>query len=148
MAKRGAQPRNTNARHFRVMNDYFAKDPLTGCWNWTKTLFSNGYAVWFDGHKQTLAHRFLWERLNGKIPKGMTLDHLCRNRKCVNPDHLEIVTRGENVRRGLLAKLNWDKVGEIREKLFRGVSRKELAMEYNVSYYCIQDIDIGRRWFP
>jgi hypothetical protein len=46
------------------------------------------------------AHRFAWELLRGAIPDGLTLDHLCRNRRCVNPDHLEPVTAVENTMRG------------------------------------------------
>lgn len=50
-----------------------------------------GLTVW--------AHRFAWEDKRGEIPEGMTVDHLCRNRACVNVEHMEIVTRGENARR-------------------------------------------------
>lgn len=48
-----------------------------------------------------LAHRFVYETLIGPIPGGMTLDHLCKNKLCVNPEHLEVVTRGENLRRAI-----------------------------------------------
>lgn len=52
-----------------------------------------------------LAHRVAWEIENGPIPEGLQVDHLCRNRKCVNPAHLEIVTQRENGRRGLKGEL-------------------------------------------
>ena len=50
--------------------------------------------------KKELAHRIAYEAANGPIPEGMVLDHLCRSRNCVNPDHLEVVTHAENQRRG------------------------------------------------
>lgn len=47
-----------------------------------------------------MAHRYVYESIRGPIPEGLVLDHLCRNTSCVNPDHLEPVTYGENFRRG------------------------------------------------
>lgn len=71
-----------------------------GCWQWLDALNSSGYGTFsVDCHKVT-AHRYSWERVNGLIPEGLVIDHLCRNRGCVNPDHLEIVTQKENCLRG------------------------------------------------
>lgn len=70
------------------------------CWEWTAAL-RNGYGVFgVRAGKVVYAHRFMWEIYVGPIPEGMQLDHLCRNRKCVNPDHLEPVTQRENLIRG------------------------------------------------
>jgi hypothetical protein len=55
--------------------------------------------VWIDRRLQRV-HRVVWEWLIGPIPDGLTLDHLCRNRACCNPDHIELVTMAENKRRG------------------------------------------------
>lgn len=76
-------------------------DEATGCHVWTATLSSAGYGCFFvrDAGRQVLAHRFSYERSKGAIPAGLHIDHLCRNKKCVNPDHLEAVTRQENHRR-------------------------------------------------
>ena len=71
-----------------------------GCWHWTGGRTSHGYGtLWFDGRSQR-AHRVVYEALVGPIPDGLVIDHLCRNRLCVNPDHLEPVTLLENIRRG------------------------------------------------
>lgn len=70
------------------------------CWNWTGTIKSDGYGTaWFRG--RTLgAHRIAYQLLVGSVPDGLCLDHLCRNRSCVNPAHLEPVTTRENILRG------------------------------------------------
>lgn len=70
------------------------------CWLWTgsKSALGYGSATW--NGKTASAHRVSYLMHRGAIPKGLELDHLCRNPSCVNPDHLEAVTHGENVRRG------------------------------------------------
>lgn len=76
-------------------------DDTSGCWNWTTTPFQNsGYGRIKVVGRVMVAHRFAWEVLRGPIPQGMQLDHLCRNRRCVNPEHLEVVTPRTNVLRG------------------------------------------------
>lgn len=71
-----------------------------GCWLWTGAVSSTGYGSFnVGGRKYDAAHRYAWRTLRGSYPSGMHLDHLCRVRKCVNPDHLEVVTFQENLRR-------------------------------------------------
>lgn len=70
------------------------------CIEWIGCVGSRGYArvtIMGVGH---VAHRVVYEMVNGPIPEGLVLDHLCRNKRCVNPSHLEPVTIAENVRRG------------------------------------------------
>lgn len=73
------------------------------CWLWTGILNHYGYGVFTVQALNVPAHRWAYEYIRELIPDGMTLDHLCRVRNCVRPDHLEVVTNGENVLRGVSA---------------------------------------------
>lgn len=69
------------------------------CLEWTGHLY-NGYGRISVGRKTRAIHRVAYEMVKGPIPDGLVIDHLCRNRACINPDHLEVVTNEENIRRG------------------------------------------------
>jgi hypothetical protein len=79
----------------------FVVDKKTGCWLWTAYTRKDGYGVFGVTSGDTwLAHRWAYEQWVGPIPKGLTIDHLCRVRNCVNPDHMEPVPPGVNTLRG------------------------------------------------
>lgn len=73
--------------------------PATPCIVWTGALNSRGYPCFSVEGWSQLAHRLAYEDAFGPIPEGLTVDHTCKVKRCVNPDHLEAVTRAENVRR-------------------------------------------------
>lgn len=75
-----------------------------GCWNWIAGKKLGGYGEFKpflgQGKNNRATHAIMWEIRNGAIPKGLHIDHLCRNTSCLNPKHLEPVTPQENLRRG------------------------------------------------
>jgi hypothetical protein len=98
---------NNSLRAPQPLNERVAIEPrgfVTPCWIWQGYKIRNGYGrLGFKG-RQVLAHRYSYELHREPIPEGLTIDHLCRVRACVNPDHLEAVTGAENIRRGGIAR--------------------------------------------
>lgn len=76
-------------------------EPNTGCWLWTGAVGDHGYGTISVNDTTRLAHRLAFEAAKGPIPSGLQIDHLCRQRMCVNPQHLEAVTHRENGIRGV-----------------------------------------------
>lgn len=80
-------------------------DQISGCWNWTGATWGHprykqhSYGQIRVGDKRTSAHVFAYQCAVGPIPEGLEVDHLCRNKLCVNPSHLELVTHQENCKR-------------------------------------------------
>lgn len=138
--------------------DAFARylvDEVTACWNWTRPFNEDGYGqitaqIIDNGPRRNTsikAHVLFFVDAVCKVPPGFMLDHKCRNRKCVNYQHLEIVTNAENVRRGNSAKLDLAKVAEIRSRYAGGgVSQFSLAGEYGVSEATVHGVVTGRSW--
>lgn len=89
------------------MERFWSKvDKTDYCWNWTASLNEKGYGHFRFNGKTSKAHRVSYILTYGNILDNLVIDHLCKNTKCVNPDHLEPVTQGENVKRGLSGKIN------------------------------------------
>jgi hypothetical protein len=101
----------------------------TGCWLWQKHITPTGYGEWWQERGTRLAHRRVYELVFGPIAPGFEMDHLCRVRACVNPLHLEVVTRHENARRGAKSKFNLDEIAEI---LTSPLGASALARRYGV----------------
>lgn len=154
--------RNNTARgavkgqHFRFVAGHRAPapleskyivDPMTGCWNWNGYRDTSGYGrVNIQG--EHFAHRYVYQCLVGLIPDGMDLDHLCRNRGCVNPAHLEPVLEITNIRRSRVARLTLVLAQEIRRLAASpgGLPYKEIAELYGVSHQAIGHVVRGETW--
>lgn len=144
-AKRGiiqGYPARYIQAHSRVSAPVeFLEDPETHCWVWQRARNHEGYGKVGGGGP---AHVAYYRELVGPIPKGLHLDHLCSNRVCVNPGHLEPVTPGENVRRSQTAKLNWDAVSEIRAN--PKTPRRVLAGRFGVTPGTISCVRTEKTW--
>lgn len=133
------------------------------CWEWTESLYHNGYGRFSDSGRWYLAHRVSYKLNVGPIPKGMVVMHRCNNKKCVNPFHLDVGTTAENVRDAVRdglrkeysrfgvdnprAKLDEDDVRAIREVYAGGeMNSYELAHWFGVNRVTINYIVNRKSW--
>jgi hypothetical protein len=156
-------PNNSNGRikgepylwvrghHQRKQPSYRVEDRghETPCWIWTLGTNSAGYGMSRGAGGSRLAHRVLWEVEHGPVPEGLELDHLCRVRLCVNPAHLEAVTRAINCRRGARTKLSEAEARQIRDLCAAGVlPQREVATLYGIGKSTVGEISKGEIWRP
>jgi hypothetical protein len=133
-----ATPLEQRLKHVEVEAGY-----QTPCWRGTWTPHPAGYCRVKDRGKLRMAHVVTYERAYGPVPAGHEVDHLCQNRWCINPKHLEAVTRAVNTQRGRTAKLTPVTVLAIR---FSDESDNALARRYGVSNFAIKECRDGRTW--
>jgi HNH endonuclease len=120
----------------------------TKCFIWQWCLTNRGYGhVNKSKDPSGLAHVYMYRKYVGPIPKGLTLDHLCHVRSCVNPKHLEPVTNAENCRRGDKAKLTWEIVNSMRKmRMETGLSYAKLGKIFGISRWHAWQVCMGKRW--
>lgn len=119
-----------------------------GCWEYLGAGDKDGYAAQIQENGKTLrGQRYYYEKYKGKIPKGLQIDHLCKNRICVNPEHFEAVTPMENLRRRVNVKMNEEVVDRIR-RIYKNqnVSQTALAKKFNINQCHVSRIVNFKRW--
>lgn len=137
--QRGKKPHNIGGtdieeRMFKLDAGYESK-----CWQ----LGQRDYPQVRENGRYLLAYKVMYEKKYGQVPEGDVLDHLCRNPKCINPDHVEAVWQAINVRRGDSTKLTEEDVVKIRKST---LTEKELSKKFPVSGSQIGRIRRGERW--
>lgn len=110
------------------------------CWPWQGEINAEGYGRLAKRFRFELAHRATYELLVGPIPSGLDIDHLCFNRRCVNPKHMEPVTRGVNAARGVARRAKRLTADDVRDIKSSGLSQQDLAKRYAVSRTLIFNI--------
>ncbi len=139
----------------KIKSRVFVDD--NGCWIWEGALLRGGYGGINVSKKSHQVHRYMWELVNGEIPKGMLVCHKCDNPPCCNPSHLFLgshktnaedkvsknrQSRGESNK----SKLTLEEVKKIKEMLESGVSHRGIAAEFGVGKTAITYINTGRCW--
>jgi len=120
----------------------------TGCWIWQAAITGSGYGSWRGGG----AHRAAYTYAKGPIPKGLLIRHMCHNRRCVNPAHLEVGDEKDNARDTLLAgncrsKLTWNDVIRIRITYRDGAATiEQLAQRYGCAAGTIRNVVLMKTW--
>lgn len=139
---RGHAANATRAKSFGSQCVVEDRGHETPCIVWVGKKTSNGYGL----YRGEVAHRYAWKLQRGRITDGMQLDHLCRQRDCVHPHHLEQVTPSQNVQRSSLAKLTEDDVAEMRRLREEGALLVTLVERFGVSKATVSRVCRGLQW--
>jgi hypothetical protein len=131
-----------------VVQDMGYKTP---CWIWLGGRNKWGYGkIKRDGRTQATHRLFYRAFVDPDLPNSQAgsdgLDHLCRVRHCINPEHLELVSCAENIRRGYRGKLSLEQVAEIRQRALAGENQHTLARIFGIGQAQISRIKCGLRW--
>lgn len=160
---RYGDPLAGSTNHYKDPEDAFnertEENKSTGCIEWTGSKDAKGYGQLRINRKAVKAHRYAWERVNGKIPDGLLIRHKCDNPRCVNIEHLETGTHKDNVddmdgrgRRvnGQLkgtdchaSKLNEDDIRKIRKDTRRQI---DIASDFGISQTVVSKIKLRQAW--
>ena len=142
---KGKPSRYLRGHNTRKLARYSEVETTYGtCWIWRLAKNHNGYPIEWDSTGRTVrAHRRSYEAKYGPIPLDGELDHLCRIRACVNPDHLEPVNRATNVRRGASTKLTMQAVIDIRASTDKNAA---LGSRFGISPSQVSRIKNRRSW--
>jgi len=131
---------------------FWAKvEKTSGCWNWTGTKLAQGYGMISHNRKMRPAHRISWEMVNGKIPDGLDIMHMCDNPSCVNPDHLKPGTHQDNMldmfRKGRRkTRFDAEMIRDIRRRCAEGETTISVARSYRVAGHTIVKIVRREAW--
>ena len=135
--------------------EHYLPVPESGCWLWLGKITPGGYG----SHKDRAAHRISYEAHVGPIPDGHLVCHKCDTRLCINPDHLFTGMYADNHddmrRKGRQsagethgsAKLNKEKVTEIRSHILAGLSQSKIAKLYGITQTMVSRIHTGKAWY-
>jgi predicted transcriptional regulator len=118
----------------------------TACWIWQGKKNKYGYGRIKRGGKEYMAHRYMYEQKHGPVPGGLELDHLCRQRACMNDEHLEAVTPSVNKQRGDVTPFTPADIASIIERYRSGESQHKIAKFLSVRQGTISRILAGQRW--
>ena len=114
-------------------------------WRWAK--FLDGYGCLWNGYKHIKAHRYSYETYVGYIPDDMQIHHICFNKSCINPDHLELVTNTENQHKPDVTDLNWPVVLSIRRLYATGkFTQTQLGEIHGITQARISKIVNNKTW--
>lgn len=153
VARRGwvrGQPRPfVHGHHRRKTGELYKVEDRgykTSCWIWLHAKSGEGYAETSKDYKTLLVHRLKYEAKYGPLSDDKELDHLCRQRACINPDHLELVPHKVNMQRGINAKITQKDADEIRELAGFGMTHESIAARFPLCRSRVSMIIRGEAW--